>query len=132
MQHYQSLGLKFDVTQEEIKSAYRRLAGVHHPDRGGSPEVFHRIQSAYEAIGDAKSSLAAAIMRKFILLIPLIYLLPLLWKDNPEYAVYLAEPISDFLAVTFTSVLFYVQSKKAMKRISSPEGTTSKEETGKK
>ncbi len=55
MQHYQSLGLKFDATRDEIKSAYRRLAGVHHPDRGGSPEVFHRIQAAYEVIGDAKS-----------------------------------------------------------------------------
>lgn len=55
MLHYQSLGLKFDATQEEIKSAYRRLAGTHHPDRGGSSEVFHRIQSAYEMIGDAKS-----------------------------------------------------------------------------
>lgn len=55
MQHYQSLGLKFDATQDEIKSAYRRLAGVHHPDRGGSPEVFRRIQAAYEVIGDAKS-----------------------------------------------------------------------------
>lgn len=55
VQHYQSLGLKFDATQPEIKSAYRRLAGTHHPDRGGSPEVFHRIQSAYEVIGDAKS-----------------------------------------------------------------------------
>ena len=55
MKHYQSLGLKFDATQEEIKSAYRRLAGVHHPDRGGSPEVFHRIQAAYEVIGQPKS-----------------------------------------------------------------------------
>jgi curved DNA-binding protein CbpA len=55
MQHYQSLGLKFDATQEEIKSAYRRLAGAHHPDRGGSPEVFRRIQESYEVIGDAKS-----------------------------------------------------------------------------
>jgi curved DNA-binding protein CbpA len=55
MQHYQSLGLKFDATQEEIKSAYRRLAGAHHPDRGGSPEVFRRIQAAYEAIGDPKN-----------------------------------------------------------------------------
>lgn len=54
MQHYQSLGLQFDATQDEIKAAYRRLAGVHHPDRGGSPEVFRRIQSAYEAIGDAR------------------------------------------------------------------------------
>ena len=72
-------------------------------------------------------------MRKFILLIPLIYVLPLLWKDNPEYAVYLAEPISDFLAVSFTSVLFYVQSKKAMKRIENPEKMTlSQEEASKK
>jgi molecular chaperone DnaJ len=55
MQHYQSLGLKFDATPEEIKSAYRRLAGTHHPDRGGSPEVFRRIQAAYEVIGDAKT-----------------------------------------------------------------------------
>ena len=55
MQHYQSLGLKFDATRDEIKSAYRRLAGVHHPDRGGSPEIFRRIHAAYEVIGDAKS-----------------------------------------------------------------------------
>jgi len=55
MLHYQSLGLKFDASQEEIKSSYRRLAGVHHPDRGGAAEVFHRIQAAYEAIGDARS-----------------------------------------------------------------------------
>lgn len=55
MLHYQSLGLKFDATQDEIKSAYRRLAGVHHPDRGGAPEVFRRIQAAYEAIGDPKA-----------------------------------------------------------------------------
>jgi len=55
MKHYQSLGLKFDATQEEIKSAFRRLAGVHHPDRGGSPEVFRRIQAAYAVIGETKS-----------------------------------------------------------------------------
>jgi uncharacterized membrane protein YkgB len=60
-------------------------------------------------------------MRKFILLIPLIYILPLIWTTNQEYAVYLAEPIADFLAVSFTSVLFYVQSKKALKRIENAE-----------
>jgi putative MATE family efflux protein len=81
-------------------------------------------QQTFTAIGDAKSSLAAAIMRKFILLIPLIYILPLIWTANQEYAVYLAEPIADFLAVSFTSVLFYVQSKKALKRIEkSPKKT---------
>jgi Na+-driven multidrug efflux pump len=74
-------------------------------------------QQTFTAIGDAKSSLLAAIMRKFILLIPLIYIVPLIWKDNPEYGVYLAEPIADFLAVSFTATLFYFQSKKALKRL---------------
>jgi putative MATE family efflux protein len=77
-------------------------------------------QQTFTAIGDAKSSLLAAIMRKFILLIPLIYIVPLIWKDNPEYGVYLAEPIADFLAVSFTATLFYFQSKKALKRLDEP------------
>ena len=68
-------------------------------------------QQTFTAIGDAKSSLAAAVMRKFILLIPLIYIVPLLWKDNPEYGVYLAEPIADALAVSFTATLFYFRFK---------------------
>jgi putative MATE family efflux protein len=74
-------------------------------------------QQTFTAIGDAKSSLAAAVMRKFILLIPLIYLVPLLWKDNPEYGVYLAEPLADFLAVSFTATLFYFRFKKALAKM---------------
>jgi Na+-driven multidrug efflux pump len=74
-------------------------------------------QQTFTAIGDAKSSLAAAIMRKFVLLIPLIYIVPLIWKDNPEYGVYLAEPIADFLAVSFTSTLFYFRFKKALQKM---------------
>ena len=69
-------------------------------------------QQTFTAIGDAKSSFMAAVMRKFILLIPLIYIVPLMWKSNPEYGVYLAEPIADFLAVSFTSCLFYSSRKK--------------------
>jgi len=74
-------------------------------------------QQTFTAIGDAVSSLMAAIMRKFILLIPLIYICPAIWTSNQEYAVYLAEPIADFLAVSFTSVLFFFKFRGAMKKM---------------
>jgi putative MATE family efflux protein len=78
-------------------------------------------QQTFTAIGDAPSSLLAAVMRKFILLIPLIYLVPALWKSNQEYAVYLAEPIADLLAITFTATLFYFRSKKALAKMDAAE-----------
>lgn len=56
-------------------------------------------------------------MRKFILLIPLIYIMPLIIKSNQVMAVYLAEPIADFLAVTFTAILFAVQFKKTLRNM---------------
>jgi len=77
-------------------------------------------QQTFTAIGDARSSLWAAVMRKFILLIPLIYIVPLIWHDNPEYGVYLAEPIADFLAVSFTAILFAHQFKKALHQMATP------------
>lgn len=57
-----------------------------------------------------------AVMRKFVLLLPLIYLLPHLMSDK-TMAVYTAEPVADFLAVTFTVCLFAVQFKKALKKL---------------
>lgn len=65
------------------------------------------------SIGNAKSSIIIAVLRKFILLIPLIFVLPLLLPD-PTMAVYLAEPVADVLAVTFTCCLFAVQFKRAL------------------
>ena len=58
-------------------------------------------------------------MRKFILLIPLIYVMPLIFTSNQTMAVYMAEPVADFLAVSFTAVLFTFQFKNALRRISS-------------
>lgn len=52
---YKTLGLKEGASAEEIKTAYRRLAMKHHPDRGGDPEEFKKIQSAYDylnSVGD--------------------------------------------------------------------------------
>lgn len=50
--HYQTLGISKTATQEEIKSAYRKLAAKHHPDRGGDTATFQKIQAAYNIIGD--------------------------------------------------------------------------------
>ena len=56
-------------------------------------------------------------MRKFVLLIPLIYIVPHIWGADRTMGVYLAEPIADFFAVTFTMILFSNRFKKALKKI---------------
>jgi len=50
------------------------------------------------------------------LLLPLIYLMPQLVRDK-TLGVYMAEPVADVLAVTFTAVLFFFQFRKAMKKL---------------
>ncbi len=77
-------------------------------------------QMTFVSLGNAPSSVIVAVMRKFVLLLPLIYIVPHLVPDNPTMGVYLAEPIADVIAVTFTTVLFIFQFKKAMKRIEQP------------
>ena len=73
-------------------------------------------QMTFVSLGQAGSSILVAVVRKFVLLIPLIYLMPAILADQ-TMAVYAAEPIADVLAVTFTSVLFVFQFKKALRRI---------------
>lgn len=70
-------------------------------------------QLTFTALGNAKASISVAIMRKFVLLIPLIYLLPHIFPQNKAMAVYLAEPTADLLSVCFTAILFAIQFKKA-------------------
>lgn len=72
-------------------------------------------QMAFNALGKAKDSIIVAVMRKFILLIPLIYIMPTIFKANQTNAVYMAEPVADFIAVCFTAILFAFEFKKAMK-----------------
>ncbi len=74
-------------------------------------------QMTFTSLGNAKASIAVAVMRKFVLLIPLIYLLPVLLPNHQTMAVYLAEPVADFIAVSFTAILFSFQFRKAMQRI---------------
>ncbi len=73
-------------------------------------------QMTFTSLGKAVNSIIVAVVRKFVLLLPLIYIIPLLVTDK-TMGVYMAEPIADVVAVTFTSILFATQFKKAMKAL---------------
>ena len=73
-------------------------------------------QMTFVSIGNAVCSIIVAIMRKFVLLIPLIYILPNFISDKTT-AVYTAEPAADIIAVTFTAILFAIQFNKSLKKL---------------
>ncbi len=72
-------------------------------------------QQSFIALGNSRVSAFLAIFRKIIVLIPLIYILPMLLEDK-VFAVFLAEPVADAVAVTTTSALFYREFKKLTKK----------------
>lgn len=71
-------------------------------------------QQTFVAIGNAKMSLFLALLRKVILLIPLIFILPH-FLPNQVDAVWIAEPVSDFLAVCVTGTLFFRELRRYLK-----------------
>lgn len=71
-------------------------------------------QQTFVALGQAKVSLFLALLRKIILLIPLIFILPQFFSDK-VFAVFLAEPIADFLAAATTGIIFIIQFPKILK-----------------
>ena len=73
-------------------------------------------QMTFTSLGKAANSIVVAIVRKFVLLLPLIYIMPSLMADKTK-AVYMAEPVADIIAVTFTAILFTFQFRKALKEI---------------
>lgn len=75
-------------------------------------------QQTFIALGNAKSSLFLALLRKIFLLIPLVYIMPMLMADKTT-SIFMAEPIADIIAVTTTAVMFAVQFKRSMKEIES-------------
>lgn len=76
-------------------------------------------QQTFVALGNAKTSLFLAVLRKIILLIPLIYILPLFLADKAT-AVFLAEPVADCLAVIATACMFRIQFRRSMAELESP------------
>ena len=70
-------------------------------------------QQTFIAFGNSKKSAFLAVFRKILVLIPLIYILPMFISDQ-VFAVFLAEPIADTIAVSTTSTMFYFEMKKKM------------------
>lgn len=73
-------------------------------------------QQTLIAIGNAKTSIFLACLRKLILLIPLIYILPAIFSADKAMSVYMAEPVSDAIAVVTTCILFFFTFKKAVRK----------------
>ena len=71
-------------------------------------------QQAFMALGQAKISLLLACLRKLILLIPMIFILPMFFADK-AFAVFLAEPVSDIIAAVVTTGTFFAFFRKLMK-----------------
>ena len=73
-------------------------------------------QMTFVSIGNAPCSILVAVLRKFILLLPLIFLLPHILPDK-TMAVYTAEPVADSIAMTCTALLFFFQFRNALKKM---------------
>ena len=71
------------------------------------------LSAEFYALGQAKVSLIMACLRKLILLIPLIFILPV-FMSNKVLAVFLAEPVSDIIAAVVTTSVFMVKFKKLL------------------
>lgn len=52
MNHYETLGIAENASQDDIKKAYKKLAMTHHPDRGGDTKYFQSLSEAYEILSD--------------------------------------------------------------------------------
>lgn len=74
-------------------------------------------QMTFISLGNAKASIIVAVVRKFVLLLPLIYIMPNIFTADKTTAVYLAEPVADTIAVSFTAILFAITFKKSMKQL---------------
>lgn len=73
-------------------------------------------QQTFIALGQAAVSLFLALLRKVILLIPLIFILPLFFSDQ-VFAIFLAEPVADFLAVVVTVSMFSVRFRRILAQL---------------
>lgn len=77
-------------------------------------------QQTFIALGNAKASIFLALLRKVILLIPLIFILPTFMSDK-TMAVFMAEPIADFCAVSVTVIMFTISFKKLIAKMNQSE-----------
>lgn len=86
--------------------------------------ILMSVQQTFTALGQAKLSLIIACLRKVILLIPLIYILPHFFSDK-VFAVFLAEPVADVLSVTTAGILFLLNIRKILAAAPKPNQSDS-------
>lgn len=82
--------------------------------------IQNSCQQTFVSLGNARTSLGLAVLRKVFLLIPLIFILPHLITDNRVFAVFLAEPIADFISISTTALLFWRFMKKIIGKGNEP------------
>ena len=74
-------------------------------------------QITFTSLSKAVNSIIVAVVRKFVLLIPLIYIMPAIFTADKAREVYMAEPVADTLAITFTGFLFFFQFRKVLREM---------------
>ena len=77
-------------------------------------------QMTFTSMGNAAASVIVAVVRKFVLLLPLIYIMPLVYTADKATAVFMAEPIADTIAVLFTAILFFFQFRRFLRKMGAP------------
>lgn len=72
------------------------------------------FQNSFLALGQAKASLLLALLRKIVLLIPLIFILPQFF-ENKLFGVFVAEPVADIAAAAVTTATFLLWARKNLR-----------------
>lgn len=104
-------------TSDAVLAAFTRDALKIYMAVVGLFGIQMACQITFGALGNAKASILVAVMRKFVLLIPLIYIMPAVLTADKARAVYMAEPVADTLAITFTGFLFFFQFRKVLRQM---------------
>ena len=104
-------------TSDAVLAAFTRDALKIYMAVVGLFGIQMACQITFGALGNAKASILVAVMRKFVLLIPLIYIMPAIFTADKARAVYMAEPVADTLAITFTGFLFFFHFRKVLRQM---------------
>lgn len=78
-------------------------------------------QMTFTSMGNALASVIVAVVRKFVLLLPLIYIMPLIFTSDKATAVFMAEPVADTIAVLFTAILFFFQFRRFLSKMNAAD-----------
>lgn len=85
-------------------------------------------QMTFTSMGNAAASVIVAVVRKFVLLLPLIYIMPFIFTADKATAVFLAEPVADTVAVLFTAILFFFQFRRFLRKMDAPADSAGESE----